>query len=252
MTSPFSPHARPLVLVVALLTASPFAWTAAAQTPTATAAQKSTATPKSREPGRPHSFEILFGAQVLTPQSLGTSTATMTPNQQSSPFTYFIVDGTRATAPAFRGRVGYNLTRLLTVEGGVVIGRSNVNGAVSADSEGATAPVLTESLTQYFIDVSLLAHLRSLAFSKGAGLPFVEGGGGYLRQVHQGSLAINTGQIYHFGGGITYMFSRRPTGRLTGVGFRADAQVYVPRKGYSFGGGQSPYAGIGGSLLVAF
>jgi hypothetical protein len=207
----------------------------------------------SGKPGRSRSFEIAVGGEILTPQTLGSSTATLTSNNQTgTPYTYFVVDGRRAAAPAFRGRLGYNLTPIFTVEGGIVISRGNVQGDVSGDAEGATAAVLADRMTQYFLDVSVLAHLQHLAFSSGAGVPFLEAGGGYLRQVHEGNLAIDTGQIYHFGGGVTYMFSRRPTSKLTGLGFRADARIYVPRRGYSFGGSQQVFAGLGGSLLMTF
>jgi hypothetical protein len=215
--------------------------------------QPGTAPAASGKPGRPRSFEIAVGGEILTPQGLGSSTATLTSNSQTgTPYTYFVVNGTRAAAAAFRGRLGYNLTSILTVEGGVVISRGNVQGDVSADAEGVTATTLSDRMTQYFLDVSVLAHLRQMAFSSGAGVPFLEAGGGYLRQVHEGNLAIDTGQIYHVGGGVTYMFSRRPTSKLTGVGFRADARIYVPRKGYSFSGSQQVFAGVGGSLLVTF
>ena len=205
------------------------------------------------EPGRARSFEIAVGGEVLTPQSLGSSAASLTSNNQAgTPSPYFVVDGTRPTAPGFSGRIGYNITAMLTVEGGVVISRASVQGIVSGDVEGATAPTLTDRMTQYFVDVSILAHLQHLSFSSGAGVPFLEAGGGYLRQAHEGNLAIDTGQIYHFGGGVTYMFSRRSTGMLTGLGVRADARVYVPRRGYTFAGSQQVFAGLGGSLVMAF
>ncbi len=215
--------------------------------------QQAPSSPKSREPGRTRSFEIAVGGEFLTPQGLGTATATMTSNNQSgTPYTYFSLNGTRALAPAFRGRLGYNITSMLTVEGGIVIARSDVQGNVTGDVEGGTAGVLTDRLTQYFVDVSALAHLRRMTFSSGAGVPFLEVGGGYLRQLHTDALAMNTGQIYHFGGGVTYMFSRRSGSRLTGLGLRADARLYVPRKGYSFGSTQPLFAAVGGSLVVAF
>ena len=208
--------------------------------------------PAGGEPGRGRSFEIAVGAEFLTPQGLGTGAATMTSNNQSgTPYNYFAVTGTRAAAPAFRGRLGYNLTSMLTVEGGIVVSRGNVEGAVSADAESVSPLTVTERMTQYFVDLSVLAHLRHMAFSAGAGVPFLEAGVGYLRQVHQDNAAINTGQILHFGGGVTYMFSSRPASRL-GLGFRADARIYAPRKGYTFGSSQQIFGAVGGSLVVAF
>ena len=133
-----------------------------------------------------------------------------------------------------------------------MVSRGNVEGAVSADAEGVSPLAVAEKMTQYVVDVSVLAHLRHMTFSSGAGVPFLEAGFGYLRQVHQGNAAIDTGQIFHVGGGVTYMFSTRPHSRLTGLGFRADARVYVPRNGYNFGSTQSLFAGVGGSLVMAF
>ena len=202
------------------------------------------------QPGRPGSFEISIGGELLAPQTLGSSTATLT-RSTGTTSNFFSVAGKRATTPALRGRIGYNITSMFTVEGGLVVGRGNVQGDVSGDAENVSALTVTEQMTQYFLDASLLMHLTGATFSKGAGVPFLEGGAGYLRQLHQGNIASNTGQIYHFGGGITYMFSKRP-GRLTGLGFRADAHVYVPRKGYSYNTSQHPFVGAGAALLLAF
>lgn len=215
--------------------------------------QQRTSSPASREPGRPGSFEISVGGELLAPQTLGSTTATMTSNnQQGTSYNYFVVGGTRVAAPAFRGRIGYNITPVFTVEGSLVVSRGNVQGNVSADAENAPPLTVAERMTQYFVDVSALAHLRHLTFSNGAGVPFLEAGAGYLRQMHEGNLAMNTGQIYHFGGGVTYLLSKRPASKLTGIAVRADARVYIPRKGYSFGNSQQVFAAVGGSLLFAF
>jgi hypothetical protein len=253
MTSPtaactFGRHFRralwPLAIVLALAAPHP-ALAGDDQQPTPSAA--------SQEPGRARSFEISIGGEILTSQSLGSTTATLTSNSQpGTPYNYFVVTGTRATAPAFRGRIGYRLTPMLSIEGGLVVSRANVQGNVSADTESVAPLTVTERLTQYFVDLSALVHLRQAAFAGGAGVPFLEAGGGYLRQLHEGNLATNTGQIYHFGGGVTYMFSTRSSSRLTGLGIRADGRVYVPRKSYSFGSSQQLFAAVGASLLLAF
>jgi hypothetical protein len=229
-----------MAIVLAFALASPIA--AAAEDPQRPPVKRG------GEPGRAGSFEIYLGGELLTPQTLGSATATMTTNNSSgTAFNYFSVAGTRATAPALRGRIGYNITRMFTVEGGIVAGRGDIRGSVSADAENVPAVTVTERLTQYFIDASLLVHLAQ----KGAVVPFLEGGGGYLRQLHAGNIATNTGQIYHVGGGVTYMFSRRP-GRLTGLGIRVDGRVYIPRKSYSFNNTQQIFAGVGGGLLLTF
>ncbi len=235
-------------LVLAFVAARPApasAQTANAQTPAIA--------PGGGEAGRGGSLEISAGGALLTPQSLGSATATMTSNNTSgSRYNYFTVNGTRASAPAFRGTVGYNITPMFTVEGGLTISRGNVQATVSNDAEGAAGLTAAEQMTQYFVDVALRVNLRHLAFASGAGVPFVEGGAGYLRQMHEGNFVRQTGQIYHFGGGVTYMFSRRPASRLTGMGVRADARVYVPRSSYAFTGSQQIFAGVGAALVLAF
>ncbi len=235
-------------LALALLAASPDP--AEAQTATAPTLAIS---PGSGEPGRGGSLELSAGGALLTPQSLGTVTATMTSNNTTgSRYNYFSVNGTRSVAPAFHGTVGYNITSMFTVEGGLTISRGNVQASVSNDAEGAAGVTAAEQMTQYFVDAALRVNLRHLAFAGGAGVPFVEGGAGYLRQMHEGNFVRQTGQIYHFGGGITYMFSRRPASRLSGMGVRADARVYVPRSSYVFTASQQVFAGVGAALVLAF
>lgn len=240
---------RPIAVMLALAAAHPALAVAGGDDQQ----QPSTQRPAAPEPGRPRSFELSIGGEMLTPQALGSRTATLTSNSQpATPFNYFVVNGTRAAAPAFRGSIGYTLTSMFSVEGGLVLSRGDLRGPTSADTEGANLATVIERLTQYFVSVSALAHLRHLAFSNGAGIPFLEAGAGYLRQMHEGNTASNTGRIYHFGGGVTYMFSKRPASRLTGLGLRVDGRVYIPRKGYSFGNSQQVFGAVGGSLLVAF
>lgn len=238
---------RPLAVMLALAAVPPALAVAAGDD------QPRQPGPATSEAGRPRSFEISIGGELLTPQTLGSTTATLTSNgQPPTPFTYFITNGTRAAAPAFRGSIGYNLTSMFSVEGGLVLSRGDVRADISSDTEATTPPSPVERLTQYFVSVSALVHLHQAAFDNGAGVPFLEAGAGYLRQMHENSTAGNTGQIYHFGGGVTYMFSKRPASRLTGLGLRVDGRVYVPRKGYSFGTSQQVFGSVGASLLVAF
>ena len=131
--------------------------------------QQGASSPVRREAGRPGSFTLSVGGELLTPQGLGSTTATMrSNNQQGTTHNYFVTAGNRVAAPAFRGRVGYNITAMFTVEGGLVVSRGNVQGKVSADAENAAPLTVAERMTQYFVDASVLAHLRQLAFSNGA------------------------------------------------------------------------------------
>ncbi len=206
-----------------------------------------------RDPGRPGSFEIFAGGEWLMPQTLGPSAATMVANNtSSSPYTYFTTSGSRTSAPALRVGVGYNITRMFTVEGRMVVAKGDVQTTVSGDVESATTPPVTSALTQYIFDAALLVHLPDLAFAGGAGVPYLEGGAGYLRQVHEGNAFIESGQVVHFGGGVRYMLSTRRSRALSGIGIRADARVYLPHNAYSFDGNQHRWVSVGGGVLFMF
>jgi hypothetical protein len=61
------------------------------------------------------------------------------------------------------------------------------------------------------------------------------GGGGYLRQLHEGQLGVDTGSTLHAGGGVHY-WMRGATGRRRPFGARAEARVVHRRGGIEFEG----------------
>ncbi len=209
--------------------------------------------PTAKDPQRAGAFEILAGGEYLLNESLGSATATMLTNNSSpSPYKYFTASGTRQTAPAFRAGLGYNITRMLTVEGGFLASRGDVVANITGDAEQVAATTATGQMTQYFFDASLVARLSQVQFSNGAGIPFLEAGVGYLRQMLEGNIAKETGQIYHFGGGVQYLWRSRPGSRTSGIGFRAGARAYVRSGGTSFSGSSGTYASLNGAFLVVF
>jgi hypothetical protein len=190
-----------------------------------------------RVPDRPHSFDLSFGVQWIGPSSLGTTSATMTSNQGSSPFTYFTVDGRLASTAGIEARIGYAFTRIFSVEGGLAYRRPAVQWTPTNDYESATLTTASEKMSEYVFDAALLVHLRGASFGKqNRGVPFVLAGVGYLRQMHQGGTLVDTGQTYYFGGGLKYLMSRRP-GRMSGYGVRVDARVVYRHGGYAPTGG---------------
>lgn len=198
-------------------------------------------------------FELFLGGEWLLSESLGSSTATMLQNNAASaPYNYFSTSGTRDGAPALRVGLGYAITEMFTVEGGFLVSRGNVSGTIGADVEQVPGTTVTSRLTQYFFDASLLAYLPQVAFSDGAGTPFLEAGAGYLRQMQEGNAAVETGQIYHFGGGVRYLWGSRGGGRMSGVGLRAGARLYVRHKGLSFGSAGKVFPALNGGLVVVF
>ena len=244
--------------VAAACSVCPAAWAQVKKPPAPTVQRPKSPPPSAaaaarRAPGRPGSIEISGGLQWLAPGSLGSSSATLTPNSSSSPFTLFDASAQMRGAPGIDARVTYNLTRRFAAEGGVSISRPEVDFTVGRDAEGVAGFTASgERLSQYFVDGNVLFFLPKLSFAGGRGRTFVQGGGGYLRQLHAGRYNVNTGTVYNGGAGIKYYFKPRAKGFVKGFGLRVDLRTYYRRGGFSFDDRNTWTAGLGAGALVAF
>lgn len=143
--------------------------------------------------------------------------------------TYFTTDTrvTRTISPEFR--IGVALTRTVAVDAGVNVSHPHVAFGISGDTEAPDQQLPGEELQQYVVDGGLTWqlpwHSRRLA-------PFVAGGGGYLRQLHQDRMLGETGQLYYAGGGVRYWLRGGSTSRS--VGIRGDLRLTIRRNGLDF------------------
>lgn len=231
----------------------------AAQAPANPAPSAKRPTP-SREAGRPHSFELSASVLWLAPSSLGTRDAALTGNNTSgTPYAWFTADGDFESAAGVEARASYRLTRRLAIEGGVTFSRPAVTYTISNDTEGAAGFTESgETLSQLFVDASLVAFLSERGFAGGRLRPYVEAGGGFLRQLHgqDGALSeyysSDTGQVFHVGGGARYSLRRTKSGVLTGYSLRFDARYYIRNGGFSFDSGLTNTFAAGAGLVVSF
>ena len=81
------------------------------------------------------------------------------------------------------------------------------------------------TVTSYLMGGSLLYH-----FGDGRIVPFVSGGGGYLRQLNENNADLLTGTEIHAGGGVKYWIG---TGAHR-LGLRLEAQASARSKGVAF------------------
>ena len=232
---------------------------AAAQAPANPAPNAKRPAP-SREAGRPHSFELSASVLWLAPSSLGTRKATLTGNVTSgTPYAWFTASGDFESAVGVEARGSYRVTRRIAIEGGVTFSRPAVTYTISNDAEGAAGFTESgETMSQLFVDASVVAFLSQRGFAGGRLSPFVEAGGGFLRQLHgqEGALAdyysSDTGQVFHVGGGARYSLRRTKSGILTGYSLRFDARYYIRNGGFSFDGGWTNTFAAGAGLVVSF
>ena len=117
------------------------------------------------------------------------------------------------------GRFAYALTRALSLEVGGSWSKPHVDVTVTQDSESTGTTLIAETVSQYTVDVGGLFWLFS---RQGTRLrPYVLGGGGYLRQLHENQLVVETGHTIFGGGGVAIRVPRartRPPSRCAGRG----------------------------------
>jgi hypothetical protein len=182
-------------------------------------------------------FELSGAAGWAGETALGSEQATLTGNgvPTGSPLVYFDADSTLGSGATFDGRLAWLLGRTFAIEGSAGVTRSELRTRITADVEGADPVTVTERVNQFTIEGGLLVHLRRLAFAGGRALPFVAGGGGYLRQLHDGETLATDGGSGYVGGGLKYGLRERPRGWAKGFGLRADLRVRLHKGGFDLG-----------------
>jgi hypothetical protein len=203
------------------------------------------------DPGRPGSFEVAVGPMFSASSSLGDHDATLTSNGGSSPFNWFSASSSLDSSLGAEAHIVYNVTRRLALEGGVRFSRPVVRFSITGDSE--QAPGFTsagEHLSQYVIDGSLLFYLPSKPGTRGR--VFLSAGAGYLRQLHEDTVAVETGRTYHVGAGVKYFFGRGRSGFLKGIGLRGGARLTLGDGGFSLDSGTKRWFSLAAGLVLGF
>ncbi len=103
-----------------------------------------------------------------------------------------------------------------------------------------------ETLTRYVFTGSVVWHLRS-----GRGkrvIPFVVGGAGYIRDLHEENELVETGAEYHAGGGVKIWFG---SGQRR-CGLRGEAGVSINDGGFDFTDGTRTVPIVSGTLVYLF
>jgi len=208
---------------------------------------------QSRPPARPAAprrVELGVGGGLAGGLSLGTRDASLLSNNASgSPFRLFATDTRLSPAGVVEGRVGYRLTPRLMLEAALTVGWPRLTTALSADAESAPSVDATENLTEYVVTGG--AVWRFAAGSRRRWTPFVSGGAGVARDVHDGQSLIESGVDSYVGGGLIYPLGSSRTAAPRS-GLRLDARLHLLSGGIAEGAGLSPRGAITGSIFVTF
>ncbi|HYT67457.1 MAG TPA: hypothetical protein VEL51_13605 [Vicinamibacterales bacterium] len=172
------------------------------------------------------SFEISGGVLSSGGYDAGSRSALESPNSTSTsapPLTLFTTTSRVARATGAEVRLGIFVSPRISVEGTFQFTRPVLQTAVADDFENAAAVTAEDTLSSYVAGGSLLYH-----FGSGRFVPFVSGGGAYLRQLHEDKAELLTGSEIHAGGGVKYWLGARR------VGLRLDAQASSRSKSIAF------------------
>lgn len=177
----------------------------------------------------PHAGSLETGGGIVwsAGYDAGTRSATETPNTTggAGPFTLFQTDSRLASAVGVAAHAGVYLGPRVSVEGLFQFSRPSLRTNLTTDFEDAAPLEAGEVVSSYLLGGSVLYH-----FGTGRLVPFVIGGGGYLRQLHEDNAEVLTGTDVHGGAGLKYWFgtaARR-------VGLRIDAQASARSKSVAF------------------
>jgi hypothetical protein len=153
------------------------------------------------------------------------------PGSTPPPYTLFSASSEIGSAASVSARVGFTVTPQLVIEGGGSFGMPRLATAITADVEAGPSDIAGEQLKQYLFDAAVVWHLP---LRLGARVrPYLIGGGGYLRQLHEEQTLGENGQVYFAGAGARYWI-RGGTGVARSLGVRTDLRVNVRRGGIDF------------------
>jgi hypothetical protein len=205
--------------------------------------------PGSSAPDR-GSWEVSGGATWSQGYDLGTRSAELTRNTGTGtgPFEQFTASTRVTTATGGQARLGFYFSRSVAFEAGAQFLRPVVSSRLGNDVEQAEDTTATETISRYVVDGSLVFHLTGLSFAGGRGVPFLAGGAGYLRELHDRAELIETGRIYHGGAGLKLWFGQG----ARRLGVRADVGIATRDGGFDFRDGRRTLPTAGVSLAYLF
>ena len=204
--------------------------------------------PTGPEPGR---VELGIGRMWIGPETVGSGDATETTSSGGA-LSLFSTSTKLAAGSGFEGRAGIALTHAFELEASGTYAVSHLRTRISGDFENAVPVTATETVQQFTVGGGMLWYVRHRQARPATVAPFLMAGGGYLRELHEGSVLIETGRFYEVGGGVKFLFGWQEGTRLKGVGLRIDAKAMTRTGGIAFDSRFRVSPKLGAALYVRF
>jgi hypothetical protein len=174
------------------------------------------------------SIEASSGGMFAPGFDMGSMTAELTRSAPTDKFDLFNSDTEASGFPGVFVRLGYYLSESVSVEGGMRYARPTLSVRLSGDAESAPDVTADETVSHYLFEGSVLWHLRDLSFASGSAIPYLSGGAGYLRELHDGNQLVETGQEYHALAGVNFWFGSG----AHRFGLRVEGGLSARKKGF--------------------
>jgi hypothetical protein len=195
-------------------------------------------------------FDVSAGGLWIGHQALGSNDAGET-TPSGTTLKVFTASSDLASAAAAGARVAVRAWRSLDVEVEASYARPRLRIAISNDIENAPAVTAVETLQQLSVGAGVVWHVPYRLWTPRL-VPFVIGGGGYLRQLHENGTLLETGRFYQVGGGMKVVLFSRARGFINAAGARLDVRAFVRSGGVAFDDRGHTSPALGASAFVRF
>lgn len=181
-----------------------------------------------RDAPRRGSVEVSGGGAWQPGFDVESINAVLTRSTGTAGFDLFSAAGDVNAFPGAFARLGFYLSRAISIEAGVRYATPELAYRLSGDAESADDETASERLSHYVFSGSVLLHFNRASFAGGRAVPFVSAGGGHIRELHEGNELVETGNEFHATGGVKYWLG---SGRRR-LGLRAEGGFSSRRKGF--------------------
>lgn len=199
----------------------------------------------------PPRFDVTLGGGLVTGVSLGQQDANLRANAPTlQNYRLFSTDTTFRPAPVADVRFSGIVTARLAVEGQVLFGKPELQTVITNDIESAPDVTVSERLTQVLLAGGVRVRLDS-SRRQSRTMPYVSGGAGILRQVHEGGVGTERSPVFYVGGGVRHALGGG-RGRPARTGVRADAQLLMVKGGLKLDDTLTPQFSATGGVFFTF
>ena len=202
-------------------------------------------------PPAPQRFRVSAGIAAQGSYPLGNRDTLLRRNAPGPATTlaFFTTESRLESAPGFDARVSYGFTRRIAIEVAASYLTPLLAVGVTLDPEHQSPARIEETISQYAVDVSGVVQLPFL--NSPHVRPYAFGGAGYLRQLHEARLLLETGATGHAGAGVSYWISGRPDTRR-GMGVRGEARYVRRWRGVDFDDAPRGYLSVSALGFIGF